>query len=72
MVVTPLLIIREQTSRILLDSCSQGRTRTEYRSRRIRQPYDSIEPTSVWDYWSWGLGYHPSLRPLDYYPTSPG
>ena len=27
------------------------------------QPYDSIEPTSVWDYWSLGLGTVPHYTP---------
>ena len=27
------------------------------------QPYDSIEPTSFWNYWSWGLGTMPHYTP---------
>lgn len=59
-----LRMLKDTNSSYGSQTCSQGRTRTEYRSRRIRQPYDSIEP--IWDYWSWGLGHHPSLRPPDY------
>ena len=46
--------------------CSQSRTRTGYRARRSRQPYDSIVSPSVGSYWSWGFGYRTSLRPSDY------
>lgn len=46
-------------------NCSQGPTRT------VKQPYDSIAPTSVWDYWSCGLGNLASLRHPDYVRVFP-